>query len=145
VFIKSIRLIKEIYMEEFDELLRNFDFEYFGTGSHKISFEKVVNLMKKDEVFVLDVRTKEELKWVNLNFSTNIPTHEIPDRLNETPKNKTIAILCVSGTRSTMVSTYLQVNGYKDVKIIPNSLSELTGFIKPGFVRKNLKNVEGGF
>ena len=125
-------------MEQFDELLRNFDFEYFGTGSHKISFEKVVELMKEDEVFVLDVRTQEELKWVSLNFTTNIPTNEIPDRLNEINKNKTIAILCVSGTRATMVSTYLQVNGYNDVKIIPHSLAELAGFMNPGFVRKNL-------
>lgn len=123
-------------MNRFDELLRSFDLEYLGTGQHKISIDKAMKLAREGEAFILDVRTREEVELISFNFATNIPTNEIPDRLNEIPKDKIIAILCVSGTRATMVSMFLQVNGFENVKIIPESHSEITGKIKPGTVLK---------
>lgn len=78
-------------MKQFDNLLKDMDLAYFGTGTHKISFEKMIELYKEDKVFILDVRAKEEIECVKLPFAYNIPTHEIPDRINEIPKDKTIA------------------------------------------------------
>jgi len=127
-------------MTNFDNLLRSFNLHYFGTGQHKISIEDARDLADEGKAFILDVRTKEEVDLVGFGFATNIPTHEIPDRLSEIPKDKLIAILCVSGTRATMISMYLQVNGYDQVKIVPESHSDITASIKPGTVLSRVRD-----
>lgn len=124
-------------MNKFDELLEGFHIEYFGTGQHKMGIEKALSMLAEDKVVILDVRTKEELAHLKFSFSMNIPLNELPERVGELPKDKTIAIFCVSGTRATIASVYLQVNGFKQVKIIPESLSEIAGVIKPGYVLNN--------
>ncbi|MDY0235113.1 MAG: rhodanese-like domain-containing protein [Gudongella sp.] len=128
-------------MEKFDDLLRKFDLDYFGGGKHKISFEKMMELNKDNKVFILDVRTKEENECVKLEFAKNIPTSEIPDRISEIPTDKTIVVFCSSATRATIVSVYLQLSGYSDVKILLDSIGEIAGFFKPGYVLKNLDNL----
>jgi len=127
-------------MENFDRLLREFDLNYFGNGEHKIAFEKMMELKKENKVFILDVRTKEENECVKFSFSKNIPISEIPDRINEIPKDKTIVVFCSSATRATIVSAYLQCKEYEDVKILLNNIDEIAGHFKPGYVLKNLTN-----
>lgn len=124
-------------MNNFDDLLRNLDLEYFGTGQHKISIEEAIKEVKAETGFFLDVRTKEELEYIQLAFAHNIPTNQIPDRLEEIPKNKTIIVFCSSTTRATIVSVYLQLNGYEHVKIMMAKLGDLAGNFMPGYVYKN--------
>lgn len=128
-------------MKKFDDLLREFDLNYFGNGKHKITFEKMMELKKENKVFILDVRTKEENECVKFNFAKNIPTNEIPDRINEIPKDKIIAVFCSSATRATIVSAYLQCTGYSNVKILLSSIDEIAGYLKPGYVLKNIDNL----
>jgi rhodanese-related sulfurtransferase len=128
-------------MEKFNDLLRKFDLDYFGNGKHKISFEKMMELKKENKIFILDVRTKEENECVKFEFAKSIPTNEIPDKINEIPKDKTVVVFCSSATRATIVCVYLQLLGYNDVKILTNSISEIAGFFKPGYVLKNLDNL----
>lgn len=128
-------------MDNFDNLLRKFDLNYFGSGKHKITFEKMMELKKESKVFILDVRTKEETECVSFSFANNIPTNEIPDRINEIPKDKTIAVFCSSATRATIVSAYLQCVGFSDVKILLDTLDQIASYIKPGYVLKNSSNL----
>jgi len=97
----------------------------------------MMELKNKDKAFILDVRSKEENELINFNFADNIPTNEIPDRINEIPTNKTIIVFCTSATRSTIVSVYLQLNGFNDVKILLDNISEISSHFKPGYVLKN--------
>jgi rhodanese-related sulfurtransferase len=138
--IKKFIKLGVVKMEKFDDFLRGLDLNYFGSGKHKITFEKTMSLKKENKAFILDVRTREELEYVKFEFAKNIPTDEIPDRLFEIPKDKTIIIFCSSATRATIVSVYLQLAGYSDVKILTESVSEIAGFFKPGYVLKNLNN-----
>ncbi len=124
-------------MKDFDNLLRNYDLEYFGKGTHKITFEEMIKAKKENSAFILDVRTEEENKLVSFNFATNIAISQIPDRLNEIPKDKTIVVFCSSATRATITSVYLQLNGYNDVKILLDSCGDIASNIKPGFALKN--------
>lgn len=124
-------------MKSFDELLRGYDIDYFGNGKHKISFDKAVQLQKKEEAIIIDVRTKEEVNYIQFSFSKNIPLNEIPDRLSEIPEDKAIILFCVSSTRSSIALSYLHLRGYKNVKIIAKGISEITDYIKPGYVIKN--------
>ena len=129
-------------MNLLDEILRNYDLEYYGKGKHKVGIEKALLLVKEEKAFILDVRTREEVEMVKFGFAVNIPLNEIPDRLHEIPRDKTIAIFCVSGTRSSTVALYLQGKGYTDVKIIPESHSQITESIKPGSVLKYIKEAK---
>ena len=124
-------------MQKFDDLLREFDLTFFGNGKHKITIEKVMELKKEDKVFILDVRSKQENDYLKFEFATNIPVNEIPDRIQEIPKDKIVAIFCTSATRATIVYTYLRLAGYENVKILINSISEIAGLFKPGYVLKN--------
>ncbi|MDM8534605.1 rhodanese-like domain-containing protein [Clostridiaceae bacterium HSG29] len=125
-------------MKKFDDLLRKFDLDYFGSGKHKVSFEKMMELEKENKAFIIDVRTSEETEYLKFEFAVNIPTNEIPDRINEIPKDKTIILFCSSSARATIVYTYLKLLDY-DVKIITNNISELAGSFKPGYVLKRNK------
>jgi len=124
-------------MQKFDELLRKFDLDFFGSGKHKMTIEKAMELKKEDKVFILDVRSEQENDYLKFEFATNIPTSEIPDRVQEIPKDKIVAIFCTSATRATIVYTYLKVAGYEDVKIITNNINDIAGLFKPGYVLKH--------
>jgi len=128
-------------MKNFDNLLKNYDLGYFGTGEHKITFEEMINAKKLGTAFILDVRTNEESQLVSFNFATNIPISEIPDRIDEIPKNKTIIVFCSSAIRATITSVYLQLNGFDKVKILLDSSAEHVANIKPGFVLKNKNSI----
>ena len=90
------------------------NFEYFGTGQHKINAETFIN---KGNVILLDVRAKEEVETVKLQLKHHltvmeIPLHELPSKINELSKDKFIGIFCSSGVRSTIAFTYLKSIGY---------------------------------
>jgi len=123
-------------MEKFDELLRTFDLAYCGQGKHKISFEKMMELRKGNSVEIIDIRTKEENLYVQFNFAKNIQMHDIPDRINEISRDKTVVLFCFSGTRASIVFAYLKTKGYDDVRILTIGISEIAGYIKPGFVQQ---------
>ena len=129
-------------MDKFDELLKNFDLEFFGSGRHKISVEKALESFRDNKAFIVDVRTKEEASHVRFDFALNIPVSDIPDRLAEIPEDKTVIVFCSSVVRAAIVYTYLRLKEYSDVKILTAGLSEIAGCLKPGYVlkttRKNL-------
>jgi rhodanese-related sulfurtransferase len=129
-------------MKEFDELLRQYDLKYFGSGSHKISFDKMMALKKEGRAYILDVRTSEENELVKFEFANNIPTCEIPERLGEIPLDQTIVVFCTSTTRATIVSVYLQLRGYKAVKILADGIGDIAGSFKPGYVLTNIEALQ---
>jgi rhodanese-related sulfurtransferase len=129
-------------MKKFDELLKQMDLKYFGTGTHKISFEKMMELLKENKGYLLDVRAKEECEYINFPFAYNIPIDEIPDRISEIPKGKTIIVFCSSATRATIIYTYLLLHDY-DTKILLVNLNEIAGKFKPGYVLKQCESAKG--
>lgn len=124
-------------MKEFNNLLKKFDLNFLGNGKYKIAFDKAIELKNENRAFIIDVRTKEENDYMKFDFAENIPLSEIPDRIEEIPKDKIIVLFCVSSTRSSIAYTYLKLLGYENVKIVANGVSEIVGFIKPGFILKN--------
>ncbi|MGD1821121.1 MAG: rhodanese-like domain-containing protein [Pleomorphochaeta sp.] len=129
-------------MDNFDELISSFDLNFFGTGSHKISFEKMVELINEDKAYILDVRSKEECSILNFSFANNIPVEQVPLHINELPKDKTIIIFCSGATRATIIYTYLQAKGFKNSRILLENIGDISNHFKPGFVLKNYKSFE---
>jgi rhodanese-related sulfurtransferase len=124
-----------------EKALKAMTLEFCGTGQHKISPE---NFLTAKDVAFLDVRATEEAETLRFDFkifgipSLHIPIDELPDRLNELPKDKTIACFCSSGTRSAWAYIYLFSKGYS-VKWLAASNEDLAQLLKPGKIWKAIK------
>lgn len=71
-----------------------------STGlANEISVDEAYEMYQAG-TFVLDVRTQEEWDEYHAPNTTLIPLDELPDRLNELPKDREILVVCRSGNRS---------------------------------------------
>jgi len=128
-----------------EQILRNLTLDFFGKGKHKITPEKFFEI--EDGIF-LDVRSKEEAASISIKMgyhlniqSINIPINEIPDRIDEIPKENLVAVFCPASVRSAIVYAYLLSQGFSNVRIIEGGYPALTEGVMPG---KVLKVVQGG-
>jgi rhodanese-related sulfurtransferase len=71
---------------------------------------------------VLDVREHWEREAARLPGTVDIPMLEVPQRLAELPRDRTIVVMCHGGVRSLKVAHFLAQNGY-------TQLANLTGGI----------------
>ncbi len=129
-----------------EQVLKNLTLDFFGKGKHKISPEKFFGI---ENGFLLDVRSKEEAASISIMMelhhnikSKNIPVNEIPDRIDEIPKEKFVAVFCPAGVRSAIIYAYLLSQGFPNVRILEGGYTALTEALKPGKVLKVLKNQE---
>ena len=127
-----------------EQILKALTLDFFGKGKHKVSPEKFFEL---ENAFLLDVRSKEEAGSISIQLEyhfnvecKNIPINEIPDRIHEIPKEKSVAIFCPANVRSAIVYAYLLSNGFADVRIVEGGYSALTEALKPGKVLKAIQN-----
>jgi rhodanese-related sulfurtransferase len=88
-----------------------------GTGGvaaeqvREISVDQAYSLYQ-DGAFVVDVRTQEEWDEYHLPNVPLIPLDELPNRLNELPKDEEILVICRSGNRSQEGRDILLAAGY---------------------------------
>jgi rhodanese-related sulfurtransferase len=127
-----------------EQVLRKMTLDFFGTGKHKITPEK---LFETENVCLLDVRSGEEAGSISINMGyhaniecKNIPVNELPDRLEDIPREKLIAVFCPANVRSAMAYTYLLVNGFDNVRIVEGGYSSLTEAVLPGKLFKSIQN-----
>ena len=123
-----------------EQILKSLTLDFFGKGQHKISPEQFFEM---ENGLLLDVRSKEEASSISIRMkchsnveSLNIPLNEIPDRINEIPKTKFIAVFCPANVRSAIVYAYLLSKGFSDVRIVEGGYSALTEALKPGQILK---------
>jgi len=127
-------------MNDLEKIITKMDFRYFGTGQHKIDPDA---FLKEDNTLFLDVRATQEVETLRIPLQHHcqvleIPTNEVPARLGEIPKDKTIGVFCSAGVRATVIYTYLKSKGYDRVKIIPGGYAPLLQAIMPGKLFKHL-------
>ncbi len=77
--------------------------------------------------FLLDVRTLEEWNDFHVENATLIPLDELPDRLNELPKDETIVVICLGGGRSASGRDVLLDAGFTQVTSVSGGLEEWVG------------------
>lgn len=77
-----------------------------------IDVETVQALQNRDDVLLIDVREQWEYDEKHIPNITLIPMGEVPNRLDEIPKDKTVILTCRSGNRSGQVTDFLRQNGY---------------------------------
>ncbi|HEV2722046.1 MAG TPA: rhodanese-like domain-containing protein [Thermoanaerobaculia bacterium] len=70
-----------------------------------------------DPPVVLDVREPWETEICRVEGSQLIPMGSLPQRLQELPRGRTIAVLCHAGARSYYVAEWLLAQGYEAVSV----------------------------
>lgn len=122
-------------MTSIDHIFKQFTLDYFGTGKHKISFAA---LFGSDDSVLVDVRSKEEAQTLPIKFAChdnvtamNIPIYEIPERLEEIPRDKPVGLFCPATIRSAMVYALLLSKGYENIRILEGGYPALTEAVMP--------------
>ena len=67
----------------------------------------------KEDIFLLDVRNPQEWDICYIEGSSLIALAELPDKLNDVPKDKEIITICHSGRRSLKAISILKENGFE--------------------------------
>ena len=75
----------------------------------------VEELRQRDDVVILDVREDFEYNGGHIPGATLVPLGQIPNRLNEIPKDKTVIAVCRSGNRSLQATNFLRQQGFENV------------------------------
>jgi len=66
---------------------------------------------------LIDVRQENEWDVGHAPMATLIPLAEVPDRLDDLPKDRLIICSCRSGARSLRAASFLQDNGFDVVNL----------------------------
>ncbi len=72
---------------------------------------------KKGEIVILDIREPFEVEFTSVKGSHHIPLSQFNNRIKEIMdlKEKEVAILCRSGSRSAQLTQYLRMQGFNKV------------------------------
>ncbi|EFW92368.1 beta-lactamase domain protein [Haladaptatus paucihalophilus DX253] len=91
-------------------------------ASTEISPEEVAERRDDDELFILDVRNEDDYEEWAVSGSYNLPIYDelldeefsgLESALDEIPKDKEIAVICVGGITSARAAEFLQKRGYE--------------------------------
>ena len=119
-------------MNELHQTLTEMDFDFLSSGEHGMSVDGMRKALNNDHFIFLDVRTDKEQEFVTFPFAKHIPLNELPERMEELPKDKCIVTFCSSVFRGAVAYAFLIANGYDEVKGLTASMEEMVQAFKPG-------------
>lgn len=125
---------------DFHTWLSGLNFEFWSTGQHRIDPQTFFEKWSKGEAVMLDVRSDEERQFVKFPFAIEISIADLPKRLQELPKDKTIAVFCSLSDRANVAFAYLRLQGFENARLLKATYTELLNELLPGKVRALLLN-----
>lgn len=96
-----------------------------GTLPLEISVSQAAT-MREQGAFILDVRQPEEWNAVHIENATLIPLGELPNRLNEVPRDRDVVVVCRSGNRSQSGRDILLQAGFTQVTSMAGGMNDWT-------------------
>lgn len=94
-------------------------------GNYPLEITVAEAAMKRDQgAYILDVREPDEWQEAHIPDSTLIPLGDLPNRINEVPKDQEVVVVCRSGNRSQSGRDILLNAGYKTVTSMDGGLNE---------------------
>ncbi len=96
-----------------DKILEDYisHYDYDSRLEMKAGSKQLIDLLEDGKAVLVDIRFKEEQQAWGPNFALKIPLNELPDRLNELPKDKIIVTACPHKDRAIIAMTYLRSKG----------------------------------
>ncbi len=124
--------------QKMNDFYSHMDFNALSNSKLIMKPEVLMEELKKgSDIVLLDVRTKEEQSVVKLALpnSIEIPLSELfaAQNLAKLPSDKTIVVVCHSGTRATPAAFNLKMLGFKKVHILENGMVGLAQFSAPKY------------
>ena len=87
-----------------------------AAATRNLSPQEAFTLLgQRDDLYLLDVRTRGEYQQARLEGARLIPIDQFAKRLAEVPKNRPILVYCAVGSRSAQAVNYLVRHGYLEV------------------------------
>ena len=112
-----------------EPILKSLTLDFFGKGKHKIAPQKFFEM---ENCLLLDVRSKEEAGSLAIKMeyhanveSMHIPINEIPDRINEIPKEKFVGVFLPGKCQ---IGYNLCVFAVKRIPECPHCRRRISGF-----------------
>jgi hydroxyacylglutathione hydrolase len=99
------------------------------TNKHKlqqISVQELKASLTNDGPFLLDVRTPSEWQAKHIESAQHVPLSSFARRIPDLPKNRTIAVICGSGYRSSIATSMLQARGYNSIENVTGGMEAFT-------------------
>jgi rhodanese-related sulfurtransferase len=72
---------------------------------------------------LVDVRQPDEFEEVRAAGAVLVPLGEVPERLAELPRDRTVYVICRSGARSMRAAEFLVANGVDAVNVAGGTLA----------------------
>lgn len=89
-----------------------------------ITVHDLAERRKRNNTFaVLDVRTEKEWDESHIEDAIHIHGGTLQDRIEEIPRDKSIAVVCDSGYRASIASSFLKREGFEDVSNVIGGMS----------------------
>ena len=102
-------------------------FTYEERTAMKIGKVELTVLLEEGKAQLVDIRFKEEFEAWHMPLAINIPLNELPRRLDELDRSKTIVTACPHKDRAIMARTYLKLQGY-DARYLKDGLLGLAEY-----------------
>lgn len=84
---------------------------------------------------LLDVREPFEVALCAVPGSRHIPMRQIPENLDELPREQPILVLCHHGGRSLRVTQFLRANGFTNVTNVAGGIDAWSEQVDPTLAR----------
>jgi rhodanese-related sulfurtransferase len=88
-------------------------FDYDARRDMKTNSIQLIDLLLDEKAVLVDIRFPEEHQAWGVSFSLNIPLNELPNRLDELPKDKIIITACPLKDRAILAMAYLRTQGFQ--------------------------------
>lgn len=114
--IDLVYLLRDVGERQLEDIKKiHMEFEECCNNTKTLSLEKAYEMVKKDEILIIDLRPEDEFNSNHIEKSINIPMKTLEDRINEIPKNKEIILYCRGRNcgSANLASKYLNERGFK--------------------------------
>ena len=91
-------------------------------------------LLARGEVTLVDIREPWEAEICSIPGGTLVPMRSLPQRLQEIPPDKPVALYCHHGMRSLMAARFLAQYGY-DALSLAGGIARWADELEPGMAR----------
>ncbi|GAA5189374.1 rhodanese-like domain-containing protein [Rugosimonospora acidiphila] len=75
-----------------------------------------------DDAYLIDVREDDEWQAGHAPTAVHLPMTQLPERLDEVPRDGDVVIVCRSGHRSSEVVRFLLSQGYENVRNLTDGM-----------------------
>ncbi|HKB89172.1 MAG TPA: molybdopterin-synthase adenylyltransferase MoeB [Opitutaceae bacterium] len=102
----------------------------------EISIEETRQILDADpETILVDVREPYELEICKVERSVDIPMRQIPERMDDLPRDKRVLVMCHHGGRSLRVTEYLRNRGLQNVSNVQGGIDAWATSFDPAMRR----------